>query len=349
MNSEVSIIFAPTGSRYFPKNSGKGDFEHPHLIYKPEDLAKEINQLLNEGLISQVHLHARNPEDGFPTGNPEHYKLLLQALQENIEINDYYLSITTTDNNIPKEDKEASGDMARAAILLCNYDNLKPNRIPLIDTLAASLQVINSNRSVVAERFNEFIDNCLKIMEQKNIGFEIEIPNYNLFEVAKDFLAKMRYRINRNEFNSENLIGSINAPVIQMLFGARDNMPCTEEFISNALERANNELSPRSIQVGFRHNHDQFNPDIARFLLGLAKQGKIQGIRIGIEDTPKNMDGEYVSNSWLVEQINKIAKEVGVSIRPPQEALNLIQNKNIVISSAEPSSVINTKFNENFF
>ncbi len=340
--SEVSIIYAPLGSRYYPLNSGKGEYEHPHLKYRPEEIAIEIKEFFEEGLISQVHLHGRNPENGFPTGKPEHYNLLLQSLHRNLSEIEYYLSITTTDNNIPQQDKEIYGDMARAAILKSSYELLQPNKIPLIDSLAASLQAKNTNRPEIAEQFNDFIDNCLAIMDTKNIGFEIEIPKDDLFEVAKKFLKGMRGRLLRNEFNSPNLIASINAPVIQMLYGARPYMPSTEEFIRKSIDKVHNELSPRVVQVAFRHNRDQFNPDIARYLISLAKQGKIQGIRIGIEDTPKNMAGEFVSNQWLVEQINQIAKKEGVSIRKPKDALALIVDNKVEISNVYPQkNVIN--------
>ena len=70
---KVIITCAVTGSIHTPSMS-------PHLPVAPEEIAEHSIAAAEAG-ASIIHLHARDPIDGRPTGDPEVFKQFLQRIK----------------------------------------------------------------------------------------------------------------------------------------------------------------------------------------------------------------------------------------------------------------------------
>ena len=71
-SNKVIITCAVTGGVHTPSLSDA-------LPYKPEDIAQQAIDAAKAG-ATILHLHARNPEDGSPTGDPEVYAQFLPRI-----------------------------------------------------------------------------------------------------------------------------------------------------------------------------------------------------------------------------------------------------------------------------
>lgn len=322
----ISVIAAPTGSRLYPVGSGKGRYEHPDLAYRPDAMAERLAHYYSEGLISQAHLHGRDPQTGGPTGDPEHYEALLRAIAERCP--DGYLSITTTDNNMPAEHKERFGEiMARGAALRMRPEAPQPTRVPIIDALSMALADDTPGRRKNASPVRAFYDNALRLMEEKGIGFEVELPNHHLVPVAEGFLRQVERDVAAGKYKPGGAVAASldGGPVIQILFGARENMPCTREHLNQVVDEVLAKFRPRAIQVALRGSRqDCYDPDFVEAVLDLAQQDKISGLRVGIEDTYLDANGTPVSTEALLRDVKARVERRGLHMNTPEEAKQLL-------------------------
>jgi uncharacterized protein (DUF849 family) len=84
MANKVIITCAITGGIHTPSLS-------PALPYKPSDLAQQAIAAAEAG-AAILHIHARNPETGAPTGDPEVYRQFLPIIKQS---SDAVINITT--------------------------------------------------------------------------------------------------------------------------------------------------------------------------------------------------------------------------------------------------------------
>lgn len=84
MSNKVIVTCAVTGAIHTPTLS-------PALPYRPQDIADQAIAAAQAG-AAILHLHARNPEDGSPTGNPDIFAQFLPAIHEQT---DAVINLTT--------------------------------------------------------------------------------------------------------------------------------------------------------------------------------------------------------------------------------------------------------------
>ena len=81
---KVIVSCAVTGSIHTPTMT-------PHLPITPDHIASEATAAAEAG-AAILHLHARNPKDGSPSQEPEHFKLFLPRIKQSC---DAVVNITT--------------------------------------------------------------------------------------------------------------------------------------------------------------------------------------------------------------------------------------------------------------
>ena len=82
--TKVIISCAITGAIHTPTMS-------PHIPITPDEIAQASIEAAEAG-ASIIHLHARNPEDGKPTGDPDVFMEFLPRIKQNT---DAVVNITT--------------------------------------------------------------------------------------------------------------------------------------------------------------------------------------------------------------------------------------------------------------
>lgn len=84
MKNKVIITCAITGGIHTPTMS-------PHLPFRPEDIADQAIAAAKAG-AAILHLHARRPEDGHPTGDPAIFRQFLRPIHD---ATDAVINLTT--------------------------------------------------------------------------------------------------------------------------------------------------------------------------------------------------------------------------------------------------------------
>ena len=75
---KLIITEAITGAATVPSLS-------PHLPLTPREVADSAIEAAEAG-AAIVHVHARRPEDGFPSSNPEHFREILTRIKEKSDV-----------------------------------------------------------------------------------------------------------------------------------------------------------------------------------------------------------------------------------------------------------------------
>src|SRR5210317_746099 len=100
MSSKVIITCAATGSIHTPTMS-------PHLPVTPDEIADQAVAAAEAG-AAILHLHARNPETGQPTANPD---VFMQFLPEIRQRCDAVLNITTGGSSLMTLDERLAAPL----------------------------------------------------------------------------------------------------------------------------------------------------------------------------------------------------------------------------------------------
>jgi hypothetical protein len=215
-----------------------------------------------------------------------------------------------------------------------NTNGLLPTRVPLVDALSMATLDINKN-SASRPDIENFFKFATSIAEDKGVGVEIEFPNYQLLEAAVKFVNGVKAGIKDGVFKKEGSIAkSIDGPVIQVLFGARSNMPPTREFMEGFLDTAISIFNPRAIFVTVRGHgvnseneslKDSFSPEIWQHLFDFVKAGKISHLRVGIEDN-FDLNEKRTSTEELLVLVNQMREDRGIKLLSPNQSLMALQS-----------------------
>jgi uncharacterized protein (DUF849 family) len=112
--NKVIITCAVTGGVHTPSLSDA-------LPYKPEDIAQQAIEAAQAG-AAILHLHARNPDDGSPTGNPEVYARFLPRIHAET---DAIINLTTGGSpEMPVEERLAGALRFRPEMCSLNMGSI---------------------------------------------------------------------------------------------------------------------------------------------------------------------------------------------------------------------------------
>jgi uncharacterized protein (DUF849 family) len=290
----VIITCAITGAIHTPSMS-------PYLPIAPRQIADEAIAAARAG-AAIVHLHARDPNDGRPTGDPALFREFLPAIREGCEA---VINITTGGGqNMSVDDRLACALACRPEMCSLNMGSMNFGLFPAL------------------ARHSEFRLDWERPYLEASRGFIFR----NTFADIEEILARLGEHGTRFEFECYD-VGHLYT-LAHLLERRLVAPPLFTQFIFGILggigADADNLLHMRTLA------HRLFGEDVewsvlaaGRHQMGLATIGAVCGsnVRVGLEDSLYISKGRLAtSNAEQVERIRRVLNDLSLDIATPAEA-----------------------------
>ncbi len=297
--SKVIISCAVTGSVHTPTMSD-------NLPITPQQIAEQSIAAAEAG-AAIIHLHARDPQDGRPTGSPDVYAQFLKVIRQRT---DAVLNITTGGSVTMKvEERLAAAVCFRPEVCSLNMGSLNFSFFGAgarIDNWKQPWErdyVMGSDDYIFRNTFRD-IAYILQAMSESGTKFEHEC--YDL-----GHLYNLAYFVDK---------GLVKPPFfIQMVFGIMGGMGADLEnlmFLKQTADRLFDKGSYQwSVLAAGRHQ------------MPFITQAALMGghVRVGLEDSLFIERGRLaVSNAEQVAKARRILAEMGREVATPAEARQIL-------------------------
>lgn len=299
MSDKVIITAAVTGAVHIPSLS-------EYLPITPQQIIDEAVAANNAG-AAIVHLHARDPENGQPTGNPRVMKQICDGVRERCDV---VVGITTGGAiGMTSEERLAALPHCRAELASCNAGSVNFCFSMLADKVEKpkydwEIPFVKNTYQVNFSNTFQGIEDYIRIMGSYNTK-----PEFEVYDVG--MISNIAYFIGN---------GLLKPPVyLQFVIGIMGGIPATVDnllFLVNTAKRVLGE---------------------GNFIWSCAAAGKIQfdiitaaiilggNIRVGLEDSLYISKGELAkSNAQAVAKARAITELLGREIATPDEARQIL-------------------------
>ena len=302
MSSKVIITCAVTGSIHTPTMS-------PHLPVTPDEIADQAVEAAEAG-AAILHLHARNPETGQPTADPDVFMQFLPRIKKEC---DAVINITTGGSSLMSlEERLAAPNLAQPEMASLNMGSMNFGLFPMKRRHDEWLhdwepKLLDATREVVFK--NSFAD-IEQIFSQLGEGhgtrFEFECYDVGHIQTLAFYLRE----------------GLIQKPVfVQFVLGVLGGIDSSPESLMHMKATADRLLG----------DNYQFSVlSAGRLQIPLATIGAILGgnVRVGLEDSLLIGRGKLAkSNAEQVRKIRLILEELGYEIATPDDAREMLKLK----------------------
>ena len=302
MSNKVIITCAVTGSIHTPTMS-------PHLPVTPDEIADQAVEAAQAG-AAILHLHARNPETGQPTADPDVFMQFLPRIKSEC---DAVINITTGGSSLMSlEERLAAPNLAQPEMASLNMGSMNFGLFPMKRRHDEWLhdwepKLLDATREVVFK--NSFAD-IEQIFSQLGEGhgtrFEFECYDVGHIQTLAFYLRE----------------GLIKKPVfVQFVLGVLGGIDSSPESLMHMKATADRLLG----------DNYQFSVlSAGRLQIPLATIGAILGgnVRVGLEDSLLIGRGQLAqSNAEQVRKIRRILEELGYEIATPDDAREMLSLK----------------------
>ena len=299
--NKVIISCAKTGSIHTPTLS-------PYLPYRPQDIAQQAIDAAKAG-AAILHLHARRPDDGMPTGEPAAFEQFLPVIKAGT---DAVVNITTGGSVVMSLDTRLAAAL-RFKPEMCSLNMGSMNFS--MHRLAAKVKewkfpweqsyILNSESNIFR---NTFTDVAYIVRQLGEHGIRYELECYDV-----GHLYNLAYFVDQK---------LIQPPFfIQTIFGILGGIgadPDNVLFMRRTADRLFGDDYVWSVLAAGRH---QFP---------LTTQGAMMGgnVRVGLEDNLYLDKGQLAkNNAELVSKARNILSQLSLDIATPDEARAILQLK----------------------
>lgn len=283
MNNEVIISCAVTGG-------GETQDKHPRLPITPEQIATAAIDAAKAG-AAIVHIHARDPETGRNSRDPELFKEIFHRIRDSET--DVCINITGGNGGDWKPSAEnpnvgtPDSDNTDAETRLIYISALKPE----IASLDCGAMAFGESTYIAQPSLLRHVAG-----EMQRLGIKAEIECFHTGHVA---LA--------NQLYAEGLFDD--PPLYQLCLGIQWGSPATTE----GMKAMRDMLPDGAVWASF---------GISRHQIPMAAQAVLMGgnVRVGLEDNLYLERGVFADNWQLVEKARTVVELMGARILTPQEA-----------------------------
>ncbi len=297
-NMKTIISCAITGAIHTPSLS-------PYLPITPNEIAIQSINATKAG-ASIIHLHARQPNDGKPTNDPEIFRQFLSQIHKNT---DAILNISTgvalgmTLDERLSAVKEFQPELCSLNMGSINFNVARAAKADIVWKYNWEKQFLQMSEDVVFRNTFKDIEYIINTVTEYGTKFEYECYDighlYNLAHFAERELIKPPF-------------------FIQFIFGVMGGIGADEQAF-NIMKQTADKL--------FGDNYVFSVLGAGRYQFPIAELSlKIGGnVRVGLEDNlyiDKNILAK--SNAEQVEKVKQIAINLGQKIASPNEAREIL-------------------------
>jgi uncharacterized protein (DUF849 family) len=302
--SKIIISCAVTGAMHTPSMSGA-------LPITPAEIADQSIAAAEAG-AAIIHLHARVPETGEPTGDPDVFGQFLPVIKERT---DAVINITTGGSPaMTVEDRLRGAVRFQPEMCSLNMGSMNFATFPAADRIKSwkhsweEPYIRNSDDFIFRNTFRD-IEYILKSLGEAGTKFEHECYDVGHLYNLAHFLDR----------------GLIKPPFfVQMIFGILGGIGADLDnlmFMKQTSDRLfGKDTYQWSVLAAGRHQ------------MPFVTQAALLGgnVRVGLEDSLSIGKGQMaVSNAEQVEKIKRILKEMGHQPATPREAREMLGLKGV--------------------
>lgn len=299
---KVIITCATTGSIHTPTMS-------EHLPLTPTEIARQSIDAAEAG-AAIIHLHARNPEDGRPTPDPQVFMEFLPRIKQGC---DAVVNITTGGGHgMSLEERMAGALQARPEMSSLNMGSMNFGLYPMLDRYPhfqyewERTHLENSRDFIFRNTFKD-IERVLKELgETHGTRFEFECYDTGHLYNLAHFLDR----------------GLVEPPLfVQTIFGILGGIGADQENLLHQKRIADKLFGDDyhwSVLAAGRHQ------------IGFVTMGAILGgnVRVGLEDSLYAGKGKLAkSNAEQVRIVRSILENLSLEIATPDEAREMLALK----------------------
>jgi len=302
MAKKIIITCAATGSIHTPTMS-------PYLPVTPQEIADQSVAAAEAG-ASILHLHARNPETGQPTADPDVFMQFLPDIKKRC---DAVINITTGGSSLMTlEERLAAPTLVEPEMASLNMGSMNFGLFPLQKRYEDwkyewEPKLLEATRNVVFQNTFANIEQIFKTLgEGCGTRFEFECYDVGHIQTLAYYLRE----------------GVIQKPVfVQFVLGVLGGIDASPQSLMHMKATADRLLG----------DNYQFSVLAAgRMQIPLATLGAILGgnVRVGLEDSLLiGREQLATSNAEQVQKIRRIVEELGREVATPAEAREMLHLK----------------------
>ena len=298
---KVIVTCAITGAIHTPSMS-------KYLPITPNEIADAAILAAQAG-ASILHLHARDPENGKPTQNPEIFKKILPLI---IKETDAVINITTGGSpHMTVQERMIPASIFKPELASLNMGSMNFGLYPMLDRFSEFNHTwekdnLEKSRDLVFKNTFQDIETILQIGEDNGTRFEFEC-----YDISH--LYNLKHFVDRN---------LVKPPFfIQSVFGLLGGIGAHPEDLMH-MKRTADRL---------------FGDDYQWSILGagknqmtLASIGAAQGanVRVGLEDSLWLEPGKLARSSKdQVSKVRSILEELSLDVAAPNEVRDMLDLK----------------------
>lgn len=300
--SKVIITCAITGGAHTPSMS-------PHLPVTPEEIADQSIEAAEAG-ASIIHLHARDPADGRPTGDPAIFQRFLQRIKG---ATDAVVNISTGGGGptMPIKERTMAAQALRPEMCSLNMGSINLNLSELAQRDRTwkhdwEKPFLESTKDLVFRNTFADIEWILENIGKGGTRFEFECYDVSHLYTLAYFLER----------------GLVKPPLfVQTVFGLRGSIGAHPEDLMHQKRTADrlfgNDYKWSVLAAGVHQ-------------MRLSTMSSLMGanVRVGLEDSLYINRGELaISNAQQVAKIRLILETLGMEIATPDEARQMLDLK----------------------
>ena len=280
----------------------------PYLPIKPRDIARQAIDAVNAG-ASTVHVHARDPENGMPTGNLDIMGEIVSAIHSRC---DAVICITTGGGmNMTVDERIASVPAFKPELASCNLGSMNFALFPVMEKIKEwkydwEPAYLDGSKGFIFQYTFRDMERVFQVMHES--GTKPELEAYDI-----GHLHNLHYFFKK---------GLIDEPVyIQFVMGILGGIQATIPHLLHMKQTADGLYKEKYIFSTIAAGRNEFAIGTTSMLLG-------GGARVGLEDNLWLEKGEMAkSNAELVEKMVRIAGEFGYEPATPDETRKILKLK----------------------
>ena len=297
----VIVSCAVTGSIHVPSQT-------PYLPITPDQIAESALGAAREG-ATILHLHARNPDDGRPTPDPD---VFLQFLPRIKAETDAVINITTGGAQTMTIDERLAGpSRLRPEMCSLNMGSMNFGLYPIANRIKEFKHdwepgYLESSRGHIFRNTFADIERLLGVMGEHGTRFEFECYDTSHLYNLKHFFDR----------------GIVTGPLfIQTVFGLMGGIGAHPEDVMHMKRTAD------------RLFGDQYRWSVlgaGKNQLPIAAMAAAMGgnVRVGLEDSPWAGPGKLAeTNAQQVRMARQIIEGLGMEVASPEEARDILALK----------------------
>lgn len=300
--NKLIITAAISGAATIPSLS-------PYLPLTPREIADSALEAAKSG-AAIVHIHARRPEDGFPSSNPDHFKEILTRIKDN---SDVVICITTGGSAMMTVEERAKV-VPTFQPEMCSF-----NMGSINFALHTSLKHIKEFKYPWEKPYLEMSKDFVFKNTFKDFEYLCEVtrtnntkPELEIYDVGH--LYNLDYLVNE---------GLIKPPLhLQFVMGVLGAIRGTPEDLTYLVTKAN-------LLFG-RENFTWSVIGVGAAEINLSTMAIHMGghVRVGLEDNIFIKKGVLAkSNAELVEKVKQLAELLHREVATPSDARRMLKLK----------------------